>query len=438
MRREGRGGRSRCRAGGLAAGRADQDPGGEEREDGEADGEPRDDRVRTPSSAGRGTCEQDRQDRKDARRDRRDDPREEADAEEDEHPPFREGTPGSLTPGLTRSATAVTERATLRRLGRARHRTYRADPLLAPWPAFPVRTLPPAPAGRAAAGRRRYFFFRRFRRRDFPRAAWVAGGCRQARLATSSGAMRSRAPPGGCSRAGCSRRPRRGARRRRGVVARGRQQRVSRRSPRGGVRGSSPARRGAAGLGELSARAAVRAPSAWPRELPRPAGEDLARRVHLAFTDSAQQYAHTRQTVLFPRRRLRHEGDQVVEAGPVDAHADAVGQRDQPQAAVWVLGRTRHQELLERSAGRTALGQLLGEVGPLVEAHLPSRDGRPVLLLVVVQVLGVHTLPLAGDDREATADVGRHRYQPWRGESLRRARRWKRRRGAGVTRAPSR
>src|SRR5262249_53352074 len=103
---------------------------------------------------------------------------------------------------------------------------------------------------------------------------------------------------------------------------------------------------------------------------------------------------------------LRHERDQIVEARAIDAHADAVGERDQAQAAVRILRCAGHQELCERAPGGAALRQLLREFGALVEAHLAACDRGPVLLLVVVEVLRIDALPLAGDDAEAAPNVG--------------------------------
>ena len=60
-----------------------EQPGREEREDGEADDDARDDRERPPP--GRAAREHDRQHRQDAGRERRDDPGDEADREQDQH-----------------------------------------------------------------------------------------------------------------------------------------------------------------------------------------------------------------------------------------------------------------------------------------------------------------------------------------------------------------
>src|SRR5581483_2641099 len=49
------------------------------------------------------------------------------------------------------------------------------------------------------------------------------------------------------------------------------------------------------------------------REPPRPAREDLLGRVRLALGDRAQEDANAGEALLLPRRRLRHERDEVVE-----------------------------------------------------------------------------------------------------------------------------
>src|SRR6476646_6750507 len=64
-----------------------QQPGGDQREDGEARDEPGDDRVRPPAAAARAPREQDRQHRKHTRRDRGHDPRREGDREQDQEAP---------------------------------------------------------------------------------------------------------------------------------------------------------------------------------------------------------------------------------------------------------------------------------------------------------------------------------------------------------------
>ena len=96
------------------------------------------------------------------------------------------------------------------------------------------------------------------------------------------------------------------------------------------------------------------------------------------------------------------------------------------------------EERLERALVGTALGELAREVRALVEADLATGDRRPEALLVVVEELRVDALPLALDHREAPAHVRRDRDEPRRRREPRRARRDERRRGAGVTRAPSR
>ena len=67
-------------------------------------------------------------------------------------------------------------------------------------------------------------------------------------------------------------------------------------------------------LGVLGARLAVEHLAHRAREPPRPAGEDLVGRVGLALADRPQQDAHALDAVLLPRRRLRDERDEVVEA----------------------------------------------------------------------------------------------------------------------------
>ena len=63
---------------------------------------------------------------------------------------------------------------------------------------------------------------------------------------------------------------------------------------------------------------------------------------------------------------------------------------------------------------RAAVGELLDEARALVEADLAAGDRRPVALLVLVEELRVDALPLALDDRDAAADVGRDRHEPRR------------------------
>ncbi|MGH3000866.1 MAG: hypothetical protein ACRDNM_16355, partial [Gaiellaceae bacterium] len=134
------------------------------------------------------------------------------------------------------------------------------------------------------------------------------------------------------------------------------------------------------------------------REAPRPPRKNLVGSVGLAVGDRAQQHANAGEPLLLPRRRLRHERDEVVEVGALDAHRHAVLERHQPQAPVRVLGRARCEELLERALARTALRQLLHERRAFVEADLAAGDRRPVALLVVVEEARVDALPLAEDD----------------------------------------
>src|SRR5207244_2338600 len=93
--------------------------------------------------------------------------------------------------------------------------------------------------------------------------------------------------------------------------------------------------------------------------------EHLVRARGVAVGGGAQQRADTGGAILFPRRRLRDERDEVVEVGALDAHRDAVGERDQPQPPVRVLRGTRREEDLERALRRAALRQLLDERLPL-------------------------------------------------------------------------
>jgi hypothetical protein len=65
-----------------------------------------------------------------------------------------------------------------------------------------------------------------------------------------------------------------------------------------------------------------------------------------------------------------------------------------------------------------ALGELLRELGPLVEAELPPGDRRPVALLVLVQELRVDPLPLALDHGEPARDVRGDRDEPRRRREL--------------------
>ncbi len=149
-------------------------------------------------------------------------------------------------------------------------------------------------------------------------------------------------------------------------------------------------------------------------QLPRPPLQDLIRGVCLAVADRAEEDADAGGAVLLPGRRLTDQGDEIVEVGALDGHRDAVLQRGHAQAAVGILRRADREEGLERELGRAALGELPREVGPLVEAQLPSGDRRPVALLVVVEELRVDSLPLALDHSEPARDVGGHRDEPRR------------------------
>ena len=168
------------------------------------------------------------------------------------------------------------------------------------------------------------------------------------------------------------------------------------------------------GLRELGAGAPVLNLARRLGEPPGPADEDLLGRVHLAVAQRAEQGAHALNAVLLPGRRLGHERDQVVEAGPVDDHRDAIGERGQAQAPVRVLGGAGVQELLEGAAVRLALGELLDELDPLVEAHVAPGDRGPVELLVVVEVARVGPLPFARDHGEPALHVRGHRHEPRR------------------------
>src|SRR5581483_5221050 len=168
----------------------------------------------------------------------------------------------------------------------------------------------------------------------------------------------------------------------------------------------------------LGARLAVERLAGRPREPPRPADEDLLGRVRLAVADRLQEHADARLPVLLPRRRLRDERDEVVEAGAVDAHGHAVGERHHPQAAVGVLRRAREQERLQGGLARAPIGELLHERLALLEPEVAARECRPVALLVLVQVARVDPLPLAGDDAETPLHVRRDGDEPRRRRQL--------------------
>src|SRR5215204_4728002 len=153
-------------------------------------------------------------------------------------------------------------------------------------------------------------------------------------------------------------------------------------------------------------------------ELPGPAAEDLLGRVCLALSERPQERPDALDAVLFPRRRLGDERDEVIEVRALDLHRDAVGERDQPEPPVRVLRRAGEQELLEATTARAPVGQLLDELGPLVEPHLAAGDRRPEALFVLVEVAGVDSLPLACDHVEAALDVRRHRDEPRRRREL--------------------
>ena len=120
-------------------------------------------------------------------------------------------------------------------------------------------------------------------------------------------------------------------------------------------------------------------------------------------------------------------------------HRDAVGERHHPQPPVRVLGRAGREELLERRLARAAVDQLLDERGALVEADLPAGDRRPrTAARRSSRNFGstrCHSRWMTASRRRTSGVTGTSHGA---GESFRRARRWWRRRGAGVTRAPSR
>src|SRR5205085_7921695 len=60
----------------------------------------------------------------------------------------------------------------------------------------------------------------------------------------------------------------------------------------------------------------------------------------------------------------------------------------------------------------------LDEGGALVEADLASRDGRPVALLVLVEVLRVDALPLPRDHVQPPARIRCDRNEPRRRREL--------------------
>ena len=109
-------------------------------------------------------------------------------------------------------------------------------------------------------------------------------------------------------------------------------------------------------------------------------------------TPAARSFSHG--------RRLRHERDEIVEVGALDAHRDAVGERDQAQPAVRVLGGARREELLERALRRAARRS----ASATNDARSSKRIWRPAIvaqnaLLVLVEVLRIDALPLALDHR---------------------------------------
>ena len=293
------------------------------------------------------------------------------------------------------------------------------------WPASPA---PCASCGGAATCRGAAFGAGRLS------ASATATSCDRGRARSRARVDQLRSP------AACSPRPRRAAPRRRasGMLERGldepRRVLLVPVAARVRERAEQPLR-----LRELRARAPVLRLARGAREAPRPAGEDLVGRVDLALADRAQQDPDARRAVLLPRRRLRHERDEVVEVGALDGHRDAIGERDHAQPAVRVLGGARREELLERDLRRAALGELLGRTrrarrsgsgGPRSSPRTAARPRRGTS--------GRRAATRAGSPRAAGATSGVTGTSHGAGESLRRARRCWRRRGAGVTRAPSR
>ena len=94
-------------------------------------------------------------------------------------------------------------------------------------------------------------------------------------------------------------------------------------------------------------------------------------------------------------------------------------------------------KLVERCLGRAG-GQLLEELDAVVEARLPAGDAGPETLLLLVEIARstrCHSRWMTARRRLTSGVTGTSHGA---GESLRRALRCTRRRGAGVTRAPSR
>ena len=178
-------------------------------------------------------------------------------------------------------------------------------------------------------------------------------GCRRAHW-RSPGSRRVPRGPGRarCSRAACTPRRRRGARRRLRAATPSRPGSASRRSPRAGGHASSrPLPAGAWPPGTRCWRDDP-APSASPWRASTSSAGESDRGVRLAFPDRAEQDPRARRPVLVPRRRLADEGHQIVEVGALDGHRDAVLERGHPQTAVWILGRADREERLERRLRR--------------------------------------------------------------------------------------
>src|SRR5262249_26214824 len=86
--------------------------------------------------------------------------------------------------------------------------------------------------------------------------------------------------------------------------------------------------------------------------------------------------------------------------------------------AFGVCGGAGREEGLECASGGAALGELLRELHPFVEADVASGDRRPVTLFVLIEETRVDPLPLARDHPEPALHVGRDRYEPGRRRKL--------------------
>ena len=189
----------------------------------------------------------------------------------------------------------------------------------------------------------------------------------------------------------------------------------------------------------LLRRLAVELLAHGPREPPRPAREDLIGRVGLALGDRAQQDPHAGRAILLPRRRLRDERDEVVEVGAsrsrietrsasaisrsrrfgfCAAHVErnvSIARFEAPRAVSFSTNAARSSKRSWRPA-----------ISPQNSCSSSSRNfGSTRCHSRAITTLRRSTSGVTGTSHDA-------------GVSLRRARRWTRRRGAGVTRAPSR